>query len=251
MLTKDIAICIRTVDYSETSQIVTFFTRAAGRINAIAKGSKRPKSSFGGTIEMFSCGNIVFTDPGREKLSTLTEFEPINTDECCRLPQNNLFALNCCFFAAELLNKFTQDYDPHPALFDDFLQYLHNIGTVETKNNALILLILFQLQLLQQVGLQPILNFCANCKTRYEPPAANNEIYFSSSANGVICRDCQGTFPDKIKLSQSAAACLSDLKQLAQAQENTLCEIENILIVHYTELLGQPPKMAKYFKFKN
>ena len=35
MLTKDLAICIRTVDYSETSQIVTFFTKAHGKIGAI------------------------------------------------------------------------------------------------------------------------------------------------------------------------------------------------------------------------
>ena len=75
MLTKDAAICIRAVDYSETSQIVTFFTRAAGKINAIAKGSKRPRSAFDGPIEMFSHGKIVFADSTRERLATLTEFE--------------------------------------------------------------------------------------------------------------------------------------------------------------------------------
>jgi len=74
MLVKDTAICIRAVDYSETSQIVTFFTRATGRISAIAKGSKRPKSKFDGPIELFSCGNIVFSDSNKEKLATLTEF---------------------------------------------------------------------------------------------------------------------------------------------------------------------------------
>ncbi|MHC4155757.1 MAG: DNA repair protein RecO, partial [Planctomycetota bacterium] len=56
MLTKDEAICIRAVDYSETSQIVTFFTRANGKVGAIAKGSKRPKSAFDGAIEVFSHG---------------------------------------------------------------------------------------------------------------------------------------------------------------------------------------------------
>ncbi|MHC4433863.1 MAG: DNA repair protein RecO, partial [Planctomycetota bacterium] len=48
MLTKDMAICIRAVDYSETSQIVTLFARDTGKIGAIAKGSKRPKSKFDG-----------------------------------------------------------------------------------------------------------------------------------------------------------------------------------------------------------
>ncbi len=56
MLTKDFAICIRAADFSETSQIVTLFTRATGKIKAIAKGSKRPKSKFDGPIEIFSYG---------------------------------------------------------------------------------------------------------------------------------------------------------------------------------------------------
>ena len=61
MLTKDHAICIRAVDYSETSQIVTLFTKQNGKIGAIAKGSKRPKSSFDGPIELFAYGRIIFT----------------------------------------------------------------------------------------------------------------------------------------------------------------------------------------------
>ena len=61
MLTKDTAICIRAVDYSETSQILTFFSRDNGKFSAIAKGSKRPKSAFDGPIEIFAYGKIVFT----------------------------------------------------------------------------------------------------------------------------------------------------------------------------------------------
>ncbi len=74
MLTKDTAICIRAVDYSETSQIVTFFTRETGKINAIAKGSKGPKSAFDGPIELFASGKIVFVQKS-ERLAILTEFK--------------------------------------------------------------------------------------------------------------------------------------------------------------------------------
>jgi DNA repair protein RecO (recombination protein O) len=155
MLTKDLAICIKSVEYSETSQIVTLFARTAGKLSAIAKGSKRPKSPFGGPIEIFSCGNIVFSDTGREKLATLTEFEPIPGEQGGAWLQNDLFALNCCFFAVELLGKLTEDYDPHPELFDAFLQFLQNIKNDDNKHNILALLIIFQLELLKQVGLMP------------------------------------------------------------------------------------------------
>jgi recombinational DNA repair protein (RecF pathway) len=98
-----------------------------------------------------------------------------------------------------------------------------------------------------------ILNMCANCKTKYamritrdERRETRDEFYFSSSANGLICKDCQLSFPDRIRLTRNAAACLANLKLIAQEQEKTLNEIENILISHFTELLGHRPKMAKY-----
>jgi len=248
MLVKDTAICIRAVDYSETSQIVTFFARAAGKISAIAKGSKRPKSAFDGPIEIFSYGKIVYSDSNKEKLATLTEFESAYGGAGFSGLSNNLFTLNCCLFSTELLNKFTHDYDPHPQLFDDFLQFLQNAQENKNKHQMLALLILFQLGLLKEVGLQPILSYCVNCKTRYEHRASSIEhrVYFSSSANGLICRDCEASFPDKVRLTQTAANCLSNLKLIAESQEKTLIEIEAVLIHHFTELLGHKPKMAKY-----
>jgi hypothetical protein len=92
----------------------------------------------------------------------------------------------------------------------------------------------------------PVLNYCVNCKTRYEGRATGHELYFSSSANGLICRDCEAAFPDKIALTASAAKCLSDLKLLPEANERTLNQIEKLLISHFTQTLGRPPKLAKH-----
>ena len=241
MLTKDIAICIRAIDYSETSQIVTLFSRASGKIRAIAKGSKRAKSAFDGAIEVFSYGKIV--------LATLTEFEQA---PAFAPAGDNLFALNCCLFATELLSNLTNDYDPHPELFDSFVEFLKNTNELQatrTENrDTLVLLILFQLALLKEAGLQPVLNSCVNCKTKFENQVSRieNQVYFSSSANGVICRDCEVSFPDRIRLTKDAGNCLNNLKMLAEANNRTLNEIEKVLVHHFTEVLGQPPKMAKH-----
>jgi DNA repair protein RecO (recombination protein O) len=250
MLTKDQGICIRAVDYSETSQIVTFFTRDSGRLSAIAKGSKRPRSAFDGPIEVFSYGRLVFSGSSRSNLATLTEFESARGGPGFTRLAKDLFTLNCCQFAAELLNKLTDDYDPHPQLFDSFLQFLQNTNQNRASRNEhrdmLVLLILFQLALLKEVGLQPILNACANCKTRYEMRDTTREVYFSSSANGLICRDCEASFPDKLELSTSAAGCLNNLKLMAEANEKTVHEIESVLVDYFTHILNRPPKMAKY-----
>lgn len=245
MLIKDNAICIRAIDYSETSQIVTFFTRANGKVDAIAKGAKRPKSPFGGPIEMLSSGRIVFTDGSEKKLATLTEFEQQSAPSTLA---RNYFALNCALFAAELVAALTDDRDPHPALFDHFLQFIENIRDTNRRIDSLPLLIIFQLTLLREVGLQPVLKTCVNCKTPFSLkwPLA----FFSSFANGLVCKDCEASFSDRTQISKAAAHCLADLKMIAQARETALDEIETLLIRHFTELLHRLPKMAKHILSK-
>lgn len=240
MLNKDSAICIRVADYSETSQIATFFTRANGKISTIAKGSKRPKSPFDGPIEILSQGRIVFSDSGKEKLAVLTEFE--QTGSLTHLA-GSLFNLNCSYSAAELVNSLTDEHDPHPLLFDSFQQFLQD---VQQTQEAISLLILFQLSLLKEIGLQPILSCCTNCKTNLESLVTGQETYFSSSANGLVCKDCEANFPDKINLTKDAAKCLTNLKLVTQAEKDALKEIEKILLSHFTEILGHKPKMAKH-----
>lgn len=247
MLTRDTAICIRCVDYSETSQVVSFFTRSSGKVSVIAKGSKRPKSPFDGPIEILSSGDIVYSLARGDSLATLTEFEQQVVPAGLR---GNLFALNCSFFAAELIEHLTAQNDPHPELFDNFLQFLRSVGripaTSEQRRAIMTLLILFQLSLLSHLGLQPILSYCVNCKTKYDTRHTTYELYFSSSANGLVCKDCESVFADKIKLSPQSAKCLSDLKLIAQADEKTLDELERVLIFHFTAILHYQPRMAKY-----
>ena len=241
MLKKDKAVCLRTADYSETSQVVTLFSRGSGKLSAIAKGSKRPKSSFDGPIEIFSFGDIVYAPPRSTVLATLTEFDQKRGFLNLR---KNLAALNCAYFAAELLEAFTQDIDPHTDLFDSFLQFLSDIQTADSRD-ALGLLILFQLTLLAEVGTKPVVAECVNCRTPFSEKW--HDAHFAASLNGLICPDCEQAFVDKIRLTKNAAAALADIKLISTADEKTLNEIERTLIYYFTELMHRPPKMAKFF----
>jgi DNA repair protein RecO (recombination protein O) len=246
MLKNDRAICIRAVDYSETSQVVTFFARETGKLGAIAKGSKRAKSAFGGPIEVLSFGEIHFSDPGKERLATLMEYDQEPTRGELR---KNLFAMDSAVFAAELVNRLTEEYDPHATLFDEFVQFVQALddGSVAgERQDVLLRLVLFQLGLLQEVGLRPVLHGCTNCQRPFAPDWPVS--YFSSAANGLICRDCEMNYPDRVQLSVRAAGALADLQQLLRLEPRHLDEIEDLLIRHFTETLGQRPKMADHIQ---
>ena len=242
MSIKDTAVCIRTVDYSDTSQIVTLFTADNGKLSAIAKGSRRKKTSFDGPIELFSYGDIIFVPSLSGKLATLAEF---HQKPVFMLLRRNLYSLNCAMFAAELIASFTEEHDPHKQLFDSFVNFIDDIQNAGSEEKSLALLILFQLTLLNDIGTKPVLNRCTNCLTTFTDQW--HRVYFTSSANGFICADCDQAYTDKQTLTMQAASVLSDIRKIEDADPTTLKLIEKVFVYHFTELLHRPPKMAKYF----
>jgi DNA repair protein RecO (recombination protein O) len=246
MLLKDEAICIRALDYSESSQIVTFFTRAHGKLGVIAKGAKRAKSSFGGALETFVRGPIVFRDSATGKLGTLTEFQPIH--DVVSAVSTHLYAYHCCLFSAELVAKLTHDADPHAQLYDAFLQFLqdacHTQGAGQRRQAILALLVLFEQVLLREVGLMPRFAACANCGQTHV--GSVRQMFFSSMANGFVCRDCEMSFPERTAISLEAALCLAEPRRLVSAALEHLVEIETLFIHHFTHLLHGRLRTAQY-----
>src|SRR5665213_1347582 len=77
-LVHDRCICLHKTEYSETSQILTLFSRTYGIVRTIAKGAHRRTkagaSKFDGGIDYLDVGEAVFShDPARE-LPPLTEW---------------------------------------------------------------------------------------------------------------------------------------------------------------------------------
>jgi DNA repair protein RecO (recombination protein O) len=237
-LKKDKGICIRTTDYSESSQILTFFSRDNGKIGVIAKGSRRPKSSFSGTIEICTIGDMVFSLRDNEKLGTLTEFNPTFLGLDIR---KKLLALNCAYFVAEMLNLFTKELDPHPALFDEAVLFLQRLQE-NPPDKILPFLILFEFSLLEETGSQPLCDSCANCKRKFDP--SWKQYFFSLSAPGLVCRDCEAAFVDKKIINPECAACLNQPTKVLNAKPAVLGDVGEILIEYITSLLERPPKTA-------
>ena len=67
------AIVLRNMDYRETSQIVTLFTREMGKVTVMAKGARQAKSQFGSTLQPLShIQAVVYHKPTRD-IQTLGE----------------------------------------------------------------------------------------------------------------------------------------------------------------------------------
>ena len=67
------AILLRKTRFSETSLIVTWFTRDLGRLKTVVKGALRPKSRFAGALDLFFDCEISIARSAKSELHTLRE----------------------------------------------------------------------------------------------------------------------------------------------------------------------------------
>ena len=241
MPTNDQAICLRASDYSETSQVLTLLTRGAGVVRLIAKGSKRPKSSSGGRVDLFAEGQAVFSGAGREALGTLREFAESVSHVDLR---GDLGRLNAGLYMLELCGATLADSDPHPQVFD----LLHNAlaRLPQPDASAAAVLAYFQWRLARHVGMLGDLSACASCGGA----TGEGGVHFSSSIGGLLCRNCEPAATEKYAVNSAA---LGGLAALAEAEAGRRTSLPNpqadavnaLLAYHISYQLGRPLKSAR------
>ena len=117
---------IRTYDWSETSRIVVVWTRQFGKVRLLAKGGRRLKSNFEVALDLLTVCSIVWLRKhSAGGLEILTE---ARAEERFPTLRTDLKALNAGYYIAELLGEGTQEYDPHPGLYDAALAALRRLG---------------------------------------------------------------------------------------------------------------------------
>ena len=186
------ALVLRAVDFSESSLIVTLYTRQFGKTEALAKGGRRLKSPFESSLDILARDSIAFIQKRGESLDLLTESKLIRR---FRVHSRNFSGTLGGFYVAELLNSLTAPNDPIPALYDLSIKVLHQL---ETGNLVMRTLIRYEGRLLQILGHSPSLRTCVQCgKTLASHSASNDKINFAQKYitfgmldGGVLCSDC-------------------------------------------------------------
>ena len=201
----DQAIVLRLSDYSETSQIVTLFTAKTGLVRLIAKGSRRgTRKRFAAGLDLLEYGEVSYAAArGDAGLGTLTEW--IQRDAFTGL-RVELVRQYGGLYGVELVSKLTEEYDPHPELFDALLELLRGLadgqgGSRQASQRRVEpagVIVRFQGALLKAIGYAPVLAGCVGCG---KPRVRGTRAYFSSSAGGLICRDCEMHHVEKRRVS--------------------------------------------------
>jgi DNA repair protein RecO (recombination protein O) len=239
---KALGLVVRATDWSESSRICTIWTRELGKVRVLAKGGRRLKSNFEVALDLLTVCSIVLLRKSSGGLDLLTEAQVVE-----RFPRlrTDLWALYAGYYIAELLADWTEDYDPHPVLFDEARLALQELG--QSRESTGPRLIRFELVLLRELGYRPTLDNCIVCST----PVDGTDLAFSFSLGGVVCAACQ---PNQRERRQLSAGCWRGLRELSESGEAwqrdwpgpVRKELRQLLSQYVTYLMGRRPRLLPY-----
>lgn len=187
---KTEAVVLRGIRYGEADRILHLYSPTHGRLGAIAKGVRKPRSRFGGRLEPFFRLNLVL-HRGRGDLATVSAAETVQGFAALRSSAEGLTA---AARATDAVLRLFDSVDPNPPAYNLLCRYLGQIddacrepgGAGPGYARALA----FRIKLILAAGFAPELASCANCGSTEHLEA------FSGAAGGVVCPSCQhGAFP--------------------------------------------------------
>ncbi len=153
MIFRTDAIVLRSMDYRETSRIVTLFTRERGKLTVLAKGARQPKSKFGATLQPMAHIQVVFYYKETRTLQTLSESAHL---ELFTGLGQQLGKITLGLRLVELVQALMADEEANPAVFNLLVTALRRLDAAPARYANL--LPYFMIRLATILGFAPALD---------------------------------------------------------------------------------------------
>ena len=196
-------------DWSESSLIVEVFTRHHGRIALVAKGAKRPSSSFRPILLPMQPLHLAFGGDAEIRTLKSAEWQGGHV-----MPTGD--ALLSGYYLNELLLTLLARDDPHPTLFDVYARVVEVIASqhgevLQAALRSYELLLLREIGLLPQLDVQTMTLAALQSDARYcLVPEGGLRLAHAddrASLTGAQWTDLQAVLADRAPFTSTLRAC--------------------------------------------
>jgi DNA repair protein RecO (recombination protein O) len=220
-------------DWSESSLILEVFTRHHGRIALVAKGAKRPSSSFRPILLPLQLLHVAFGGDAEIRTLKSAEWQGGHV-----MPSGD--ALLSGYYINELLLSLLAREDPHPVLFDVYDRVVQVIAS-EHGEVLQAALRTYELLLLREIGLLPQLDQQTMTLSPLEPDARytlvpegglrQSHAQDRSYLTGAQWAQLQSALHDSAPFTTTLRACadmMSDLKPQLRSLLHYHCGVKTL-----------------------
>lgn len=172
------AVVLKHSDWGEADRLVWLFSREQGKLRALAKGARKPRSRKAGHLEPFTRLSLQVAK-GRD-LPIITQAETLEA----YLPlRDDLLLVTYASYVVELLDRFTYEEGEHQGLYRLLTETLERLCLPQEADFCVRY---YELRLLDLAGFRPQLNSCLRCGAPIQP----EDQYFSAQLGGALCPRC-------------------------------------------------------------
>lgn len=226
MIQQTPAIVFRTVDYGESSRIVTLFTRTQGKLAVMVHGAKKPKSRFSGLMEVGNLLEVVYYFKSSRSVQTLKEASYL--EKTFNLRQN-FEKMAVATSALELINQLLHEGETNTAMFDFSHKVLVWLNETERSVRTLFPYLQVRLMDLMGIGLRAVRD--------WEPEASHGYLNLET---GTVSSVAEGDHTYKLNARQLHYVVLA-----LRARSTSLLEFE----LESAELKNLIYMLDVYFKY--
>lgn len=191
--TEHTAIVLRYANYRDNDRMLTLFSPTKGRMEALARGCRRPKSPLLNASELFALGDYECYERGGHKTvvsATLIEtFYPLRAD---------FDRLACGTYLLNLAEAAVQPGVPEQELFMLLLHTLSRLTFSDQEWKPLLAGFLLHYAACQ--GTKPRLNHCVRCERKL---AEEEQVYFDQEEGGLCCHSCRAPGQMPVSVAQA------------------------------------------------
>lgn len=184
-------IVLRTRNLGEADRIITLYTRERGKVEGVARGSRRSRSRLIGGTQLFTHGRYMLFS-GRS-LDTLSQAEIRQSFAGLR---EDLVKMAYASYMAELMDTLVEPGEPSEDLFCLLRDALANL---ERGGDAAHVARWYELRLMAILGYEPELSACLGCGR-----GELDGVRFSAREGGLLCPDCAGRDGSAVPIGRSA-----------------------------------------------
>ena len=190
-LYKTRAIVIKSMNLSESDRLITFMTENHGKVKCVAKGARKAKNQFWGSLEPMSLIHLIYFGREHQSLFRLNHSDIIESFQTIRDDFDKLYT---GIYFLDLIDAMILEGHWEPKVFGLLYQAL---AALNQQNELEPLRRLFEIRLLSLSGYKPQLEHCVLCRKTPE----NGMISFSYAHNGILCSSCSNSARVDIQFS--------------------------------------------------
>jgi len=150
MIVRTPAIVFRTVDYQESTYIVTVFTRELGKIAVMAKGARRQKSPYAGLFDIGTQLDMVLYNKTTRGIQPLKEASYLHRNFSIR---TDVFKMVTVQRIIELVNQMLHDQEVNEEKWDFISTLLNWLDGQEQPSQNLFPYVQLRLAEIQGIGI--------------------------------------------------------------------------------------------------